>query len=1012
MLQVELTQALKTHQFNLRELQEARQAKMEQVAMEVAQYLIHSFGLRFAIPIATYLKEYKSRAKVSLAEVYVSYYKKLSKIQNSLREGHLPPPSPFGSKRSILSVETPEALRNRNIHFLLLNLPAPQLEVPELPCAAIKPAQYVALEEPHAALKASLFHILSLKPDPPEATNELLLFVTRCDAMRGISWAYLIKEWAEKTNQREKASALLAKHALAPLVKVMEFTPDYKLPDPLDLPIGCSFQEYVCERTLNLIEAILQHRLPSRFRHQLLVKFMENEELRMRVAFALCPPDKFNMRDLSRDLIENSILRDLRIALNLLSCSPSNSEEILNWIFFRNRTMEDVGGLDQSDFRSDSRTLSGALANVKSLKILYPQIGAASCSTSPRTFNGEDFEEHAFFLLANFLHAPRLLDAIIFLNACSDSPQMQVSTRQILAFVKKHRDGNQYEKERFLIKEISQHFEAFRMTPSPLFFDFVINCPLEIEEVRLRLNHLLTGLPFDPKVPLDGEAPFVALHACVQNSQDDVVFAVKLLEKSRIYRLSINQELHLFAVMAASKTTPEGDTGLSERNCFAGILNFMKRLDLFFGRPVTSENAFQLLFFHPNMKLHKKVPKHLTLLAGMRSELELVDQMILPTATQQAISNMTGQLIFPAPNGLLPCSDEYKTRPHIGSVEKNELLKVTVMQLASQINFPLLGVAVGAGDKDVPGIPLFQSFFPKKIDDSGVVVQPPSAFTYTSLEDAPFDLPHTFFYGEWQLISGRSFFLGTLIFEGSGKTVSLEVPLRVPIEVLVREKEDFFKLLSVLYLETCNEYYCGLRAYKDEPIEKLEDLLEFYADAKQAWSDYEPKEGSKADLAPAIFAFLKRMRMQTRQAMRVLSTHHILPCSATTFTAMAAACTLYPNEHLKCLSLLPPNIPLKFHAGFCINNSIDKPLEHFERTRTPITDFTTVGELLVTDEKDLLKIPLKMIFVQIDHYMMVGFKAGGAEMIVRFPKLKFAPHHVAWQLLMLKGRFYRMVALS
>ncbi|CCB89826.1 hypothetical protein [Simkania negevensis] len=46
------------------------------------------------------------------------------------------------------------------------------------------------------------------------------------------------------------------------------------------------------------------------------------------------------------------------------------------------------------------------------------------------------------------------------------------------------------------------------------------------------------------------------------------------------------------------------------------------------------------------------------------------------------------------------------------------------------------------------------------------------------------------------------------------------------------------------------------------------------------------------------------------------------------------------------------------------------------------------------------------------HDLIVGLKASDAEMIVHYPKAKFGSHHIAWQLLMLKGRFYRLVALS
>lgn len=1009
MIKVDLSQALKDHQFNLRELQDARQAKMEQVAMDVTCYLIQSFGIRFAVPIARALSQAPNGTKVSLVKAYTTYYQKLKNIYESLLSGSLPSLSPFGSKRSIFSVETPVNLRARDTHFLLSNLPVPFVEVPELPCEDIIPEPYVALEEPHAALKATLFHILSQKADPPEDTDELHRFTTRCDAMRGIRWIHLIREWADKTTQSEKASALLENHALAPLVAKIEFTPDYKLPDPLDLPLGCCFQEYVCERTINLMEGILRNRLPERARLNLHIQLRENEQLRMRVAFALCPPEKFAESDLSGDRIENPILRDMRIALNLLSGLPSNPEKILAWVFLRNRSIKDVGEFDRGSFSVDSTRMSNAVSHVNSLRSLYQ---TEVDSSLHRTSNSEIFETHAFFLLVNLLNGQRPLNLLLFLGFCSEVPQMQVKTRQILPLVKKHLDDQRYEAEKLLTQEICSHFEGFRISPSPLFFDLITTCPIEMEEVRHRLTALREGLPFDSRIPIEGEALFEALQACFKNTREDLAFAIDLLKTWKQYRFSINQELRLLAVIVKSKTTPEGETGVSERGCFATALKFMKRLELFFGRLLPTENAFQLLFFHPNMKMRKKVSKNLTLLAGIRSELDLVNQMIIPTATLNEISMKTGTLIFAAPTGLLPSYDEFKTRPHLNPPIQYEALKVTMMQLTSQLNFSLLGVIIGPGNSDIPPTPFFQSFFPLKVGEGGVISLPPMPCSYSSLEEAPFNLPQTFYYGQWQIVEGRSRFLGTLIYEGTGKTVSLEVPLDLPLTFLVREETAFFTMLSSLYLEICNEFYCGVRPYQDEPIERLDDLLEFYADAKQVWNEYEPKEGSKVDIAPAVFTFLKGMRMQTREAMRMLSMHHIPISSARSYLEMAAACTLYPNDRLPSSSLLAPNIPDKYHVGFCIDEAVDKPLELFEQAKTPITDFTDVGELLTTNEKDLIKLPLKMKVVPGEDGVLIGMRAGDVEMAVCYPKAKFAPHHIVWQLLMLKGRFYRLIALS
>lgn len=1005
---IEIAQALKTHQFNLREIRDARQDRMEQVAMDVTQYLIQSFGLRFAVPIAKALCEASNGTKVSLVKAYTNYYKKLKNIYESLLRGTLPPLSPFGSQRSIFSVETPENLRARDTHFLLSNLPVPFVEVPELPCESIKTDRYLALEEPHAALKAALFHILSQKADPPESTDELHCFTTRCDAMRGIRWIHLIREWADKTHQTEKATALLEKHALAPLVAEIEFTPDYKLPDPLDLPLGCCFQDYVCERTINLMEGILSHRLPERARYDLLALLRENEQLRMRVAFALCPPEKFAEKDLSGARIENPILRDIRIAMNLLSGSPSNPERILAWVFLRNRSIKDVGEFDRGSFLVDPTRISNAVAHVNSLRSLYQ---TEEGSSYPKTSNSEAFETHAFFLLIGFLKGQRPLNLLLFLGFCSEVPQMQVKTRQILPLVKKHLDEQKYEAEKLLTQEICSQLDAFRISPSPLFFDLVTTCPIETEEARHRLVALLENLPFDPGVPLEGNILFEALLACFKNSREDLAFALDFLKSCKQYRFSIHQELRLLTVMVKSKTTPEGETGISERGCFAATLNFIKRLDLFFGRLLPTKNAFQLLFFHPNMKMRAKTLTNLTLLAGIRSELELTCQMMIPTKTIVDIAEKTGRLIFPAPTGLLPYSDDFNTRPDATSSSNFEALKVTVMQLISQLNFPLIGVAIGPGDSDVPPTPLFQAFFPTKINEGGLILLPPSSCTYLSLEEEPFLLPQTFYHGEWQIVEGRSRFLGTFIYEGTGKAVSLDVPLDLPLAFLVQEEADFFKLLSTLYLETCNEYYRGEHPYQDEAIESLGDVLEFYAGAKQAWTEYQPKEGSKEDIAPAVFRFLKGMRMQTRLAMRLLSMHHIPATSSNTFLEVAAACTLYPNDRLTSPSLLPSNIPAKYHAGFCIDEAIEKPLELFERAKTPILDFTDVGELLTTDEKDFVKLPLKMKVVLGEDSVLIGMRAGDIEMTVSYPKAKFAPHHIAWQMLMLKGRFYRRVVL-
>lgn len=991
--------------FSLVNIAKAQKCSLEYTAYAVYTFLIQSFGLRFSRSIATKLSQNQTASP--LLKQYINGYRFLSGLYEGLAKGQSPretePVKKLLKTTSFFSSSNSSEITQRYVHLLLSSLPIPYLEIE---CFNLPPSfslhPYRELEISHLKLTENLYTQLPAYEEF-EASEELSLFVTRCDGIRGLSWATLIEEWIIAVPEmKEIAAHFLNKHPLAALTNTLSHSHPLPLPKKA-LPYQLSFKDFVYLRTLDLAEQTVQVPLSNTAREIVLAKLNGNEGTRIRFAYTLSYENVLLNGNLLPSRADYHLLISCRILLNLQRHIPKEKrdatsiDQITSWVFSRNTDLVENLKFDKPYYNETLIFLDpiALVFSVQSLRYIYPSDDA--------------FEESAFHLLIHLHLAPDYESLAKFLESLSISCFMNITHAQVIDFIKVQGGEKDYKNESYLCETLTYHFGNFKISPSSLFFELVIDHSHQINDVIQTAERMTKLFEFNEHEEINGDHLFRALKLSLNSSKNDVAFAEKIILKAEKYDLSINQKLHLYTICLQSKP--------KAKDAITLLFPFLEKVDLYIGHPMTADNAYYLLLLHPDMSIRDTLSKNFERLFGLRIQIEnYVKQIMIPSAILRELSDILAHLMFNAPQGILPTKEEYGTRTVVNDPEIFRNIQLTVIQLMAQANFATLGVMIGPGDQDNEEIPFFKVFFPLQVKESTLIV-PPTYGRYLSLAENPTLIPHTAYHGYWELEKGSLIFFAHITYEKTGKTTSVEVPLNLPMKLLEEEGEAFFTMLSTLYLDVCGELYArDDRPYQDQPIRNLGELLYYYRNGEEAWASYEPKNVEKTSLAPLIFEFLVTLKKQSNQALRHLAIQRPSLSEKESYAHIAADGYLYPNQKLPSCSLLPPMIPLQFHP--CYSLSPKENLEGiYKATRSSSVEAEEMGALLVSlDDKNPSLAPLfvtaKQSSGEVTLILSTTYNKLPIDFTVVYPQTTFSQKHVEWQILMLKGRFYRTLVQS